>query len=183
MILHSADEEEQDQDAFIGKEVAEHPKRVGRRREEQLQWRRSGSAEQEEHRGVEAAAANDVCFFTQVCCYLQLVLSLKFSICLYFFYSRGRASKNANFEALPDDWRERLKKRKMNSTWCHPTSTKLIFYSPHSLLLLCQYTAVQFLMICKQSHAHVETFKVPDMIGHSSRGLECHFVFFLLFFR
>lgn len=100
-----------------------------------------------------------------------------------FFYSRGRASKNANFEALPDDWRERLKKRKMNSTWCHPTSTKLIFYSPHSLLLLCQYTAVQFLMICKQSHAHVETFKVPDMIGHSSRGLECHFVFFLLFFR
>lgn len=37
MILHSADEEEQDQDAFIGKEVAEHPKRVGRRREEQLQ--------------------------------------------------------------------------------------------------------------------------------------------------
>ncbi|XP_024909569.1 formin-binding protein 4 isoform X2 [Cynoglossus semilaevis] len=28
----------------------------------------------------------------------------------------GRASKNANFEALPDDWRERLKKRKMNST-------------------------------------------------------------------
>ncbi|KAM9854278.1 formin-binding protein 4 [Aulostomus maculatus] len=29
----------------------------------------------------------------------------------------GKASKNANFEALPDDWRERLKKRKMmNST-------------------------------------------------------------------
>ncbi|XP_029991759.1 formin-binding protein 4 isoform X3 [Sphaeramia orbicularis] len=28
----------------------------------------------------------------------------------------GKASKNANFEALPEDWRERLKKRKMNST-------------------------------------------------------------------
>ncbi|CAN9498774.1 unnamed protein product [Ophioblennius macclurei] len=29
----------------------------------------------------------------------------------------GKASKNANFEALPDDWRDRLKKRKMmNST-------------------------------------------------------------------
>ncbi|KAF0022047.1 hypothetical protein F2P81_025700 [Scophthalmus maximus] len=28
----------------------------------------------------------------------------------------GKASKNANFEALPDDWRARLKKRKMNST-------------------------------------------------------------------
>lgn len=29
----------------------------------------------------------------------------------------GKASKNANFEALPDNWRERLKKRKMmNST-------------------------------------------------------------------
>lgn len=29
----------------------------------------------------------------------------------------GKASKNANFEALPNDWRERLKKRKMmNST-------------------------------------------------------------------
>ncbi|XP_069018024.1 formin-binding protein 4 [Embiotoca jacksoni] len=29
----------------------------------------------------------------------------------------GKASKNANFEALPDDWRQRLKKRKtMNST-------------------------------------------------------------------
>nr|XP_057932198.1 LOW QUALITY PROTEIN: formin-binding protein 4 [Doryrhamphus excisus] len=28
----------------------------------------------------------------------------------------GKASKNANFEALPDDWRERLKKRKLNST-------------------------------------------------------------------
>ncbi|KAM8861585.1 formin-binding protein 4 [Synchiropus picturatus] len=27
----------------------------------------------------------------------------------------GKASKNANFEALPDDWRERLKKRKMNT--------------------------------------------------------------------
>lgn len=31
--------------------------------------------------------------------------------------STGKASKNANFEALPDNWRERLKKRKMmNST-------------------------------------------------------------------
>uniref|UniRef100_I3JWC0 Formin binding protein 4 n=1 Tax=Oreochromis niloticus TaxID=8128 RepID=I3JWC0_ORENI len=31
--------------------------------------------------------------------------------------STGKASKNANFEALPEDWRERLKKRKMmNST-------------------------------------------------------------------
>ncbi|XP_062246640.1 formin-binding protein 4 isoform X1 [Platichthys flesus] len=28
----------------------------------------------------------------------------------------GKASKNANFEALPDDWRQRLKKRKLNST-------------------------------------------------------------------
>ncbi|RVE72242.1 hypothetical protein OJAV_G00059730 [Oryzias javanicus] len=28
----------------------------------------------------------------------------------------GKASKNANFEALPEDWRERLKKRKMNIT-------------------------------------------------------------------
>lgn len=29
----------------------------------------------------------------------------------------GKASKNANFEAIPDDWRERIKKRKMmNST-------------------------------------------------------------------
>uniref|UniRef100_A0A665UN13 Formin binding protein 4 n=1 Tax=Echeneis naucrates TaxID=173247 RepID=A0A665UN13_ECHNA len=28
----------------------------------------------------------------------------------------GKASKNANFEALPEDWRERLKKRKLNST-------------------------------------------------------------------
>ncbi|XP_058502310.1 formin-binding protein 4 isoform X2 [Solea solea] len=28
----------------------------------------------------------------------------------------GKASKNANFEALPQDWRERVKKRKMNST-------------------------------------------------------------------
>uniref|UniRef100_A0A3P8SUU9 Formin binding protein 4 n=1 Tax=Amphiprion percula TaxID=161767 RepID=A0A3P8SUU9_AMPPE len=28
----------------------------------------------------------------------------------------GKASKNANFEALPADWRERLKKRKTNST-------------------------------------------------------------------
>ncbi|XP_077423844.1 formin-binding protein 4 isoform X2 [Vanacampus margaritifer] len=28
----------------------------------------------------------------------------------------GKASKNANFEALPDNWRDRLKKRKMNST-------------------------------------------------------------------
>ncbi|XP_054633256.1 formin-binding protein 4 isoform X2 [Dunckerocampus dactyliophorus] len=28
----------------------------------------------------------------------------------------GKASKNANFEALPDDWRDRLKKRKLNST-------------------------------------------------------------------
>ncbi|XP_028263593.1 formin-binding protein 4 isoform X2 [Parambassis ranga] len=27
----------------------------------------------------------------------------------------GKASKNANFEALPEDWRERLKKRKMNT--------------------------------------------------------------------
>lgn len=27
----------------------------------------------------------------------------------------GKASKNANFEALPDDWRDRLKKRKMNT--------------------------------------------------------------------
>lgn len=29
--------------------------------------------------------------------------------------STGKASKNANFEALPEDWRERLKKRKMNT--------------------------------------------------------------------
>ncbi|XP_037111029.1 formin-binding protein 4 isoform X1 [Syngnathus acus] len=28
----------------------------------------------------------------------------------------GKASKNANFEALPDNWRDRLKKRKLNST-------------------------------------------------------------------
>uniref|UniRef100_A0A3Q2YRF9 Formin binding protein 4 n=1 Tax=Hippocampus comes TaxID=109280 RepID=A0A3Q2YRF9_HIPCM len=28
----------------------------------------------------------------------------------------GKAAKNANFEALPDNWRDRLKKRKMNST-------------------------------------------------------------------
>lgn len=28
----------------------------------------------------------------------------------------GKASKNANFEALPDNWRERLKKRKMANT-------------------------------------------------------------------
>nr|XP_019957718.1 PREDICTED: formin-binding protein 4 [Paralichthys olivaceus] len=28
----------------------------------------------------------------------------------------GKASKNANFEALPDNWRQRLKKRKLNST-------------------------------------------------------------------
>lgn len=28
----------------------------------------------------------------------------------------GKASKNANFEVLPDDWRQRLKKRKLNST-------------------------------------------------------------------
>lgn len=28
----------------------------------------------------------------------------------------GKASKNANFEALPDDWRDRLKKRKMMNT-------------------------------------------------------------------
>nr|XP_020469405.1 formin-binding protein 4 isoform X2 [Monopterus albus] len=32
-------------------------------------------------------------------------------------FMTGKASKNANFEALPEDWRERLKKRKiMNST-------------------------------------------------------------------
>ncbi|CAK6960093.1 formin-binding protein 4 [Scomber scombrus] len=32
-------------------------------------------------------------------------------------FTTGKASKNANFEALPDDWRSRLKKRKlMNST-------------------------------------------------------------------
>ncbi|XP_061678425.1 formin-binding protein 4 isoform X2 [Syngnathoides biaculeatus] len=28
----------------------------------------------------------------------------------------GKAAKNANFEALPDNWRDRLKKRKLNST-------------------------------------------------------------------
>ncbi|CAJ1057341.1 formin-binding protein 4 [Xyrichtys novacula] len=28
----------------------------------------------------------------------------------------GKASKNANFEALPDDWRDRLKRRKMTNT-------------------------------------------------------------------
>ncbi|XP_057692312.1 formin-binding protein 4 isoform X2 [Corythoichthys intestinalis] len=28
----------------------------------------------------------------------------------------GKASKNANFEALPENWRDRLKKRKLNST-------------------------------------------------------------------
>uniref|UniRef100_A0A8C6UP49 Formin binding protein 4 n=1 Tax=Neogobius melanostomus TaxID=47308 RepID=A0A8C6UP49_9GOBI len=27
----------------------------------------------------------------------------------------GKASKNANFEAIPDDWRQRIKKRKMNT--------------------------------------------------------------------
>ncbi|KAK7891698.1 hypothetical protein WMY93_023661 [Mugilogobius chulae] len=31
-------------------------------------------------------------------------------------FMTGKASKNANFEAIPDDWRERIKKRKMNST-------------------------------------------------------------------
>lgn len=30
--------------------------------------------------------------------------------------STGMASKNANFEALPEDWRERIKKRKMMQT-------------------------------------------------------------------
>lgn len=39
------------------------------------------------------------------------------STCCLFKTYRGKASKNANFEALPEDWRERIKKRKlMNNT-------------------------------------------------------------------
>lgn len=34
------------------------------------------------------------------------------SVCFY----RGKASKNANFEALPEDWRDRVKRRKMMNT-------------------------------------------------------------------
>jgi len=36
----------------------------------------------------------------------------------FVFISRGKAGKNANFEALPEDWRERLlkKKRKLQSS-------------------------------------------------------------------
>lgn len=38
-----------------------------------------------------------------------LVLTISACFC------RGKASKNANFEALPEDWRDRIKRRKMNT--------------------------------------------------------------------
>jgi E3 ubiquitin-protein ligase DOA10 len=51
-------------------------------------------------------------------CILEVVKMFFFcenlSYYLYLLGCSGKAGKNANFEALPDDWRERLlKKRKM----------------------------------------------------------------------
>lgn len=49
--------------------------------------------------------------------HLNLAMNLSvpsFMFDFYISFFRGKAEKNANFEALPDDWRERLlKKRKL----------------------------------------------------------------------
>ena len=57
-------EKDEDQDAVSGEEVAEYPEGAGRGGQEQLQWWGPGSAQQEDHWGMEASAAPDVRCYT-----------------------------------------------------------------------------------------------------------------------
>lgn len=60
--------------------------------------------------------AYDDCIRMELHCSFEFVnrfFHLDDSSCTVFlFFYRGKASKNANFELLPNNWRDRLKKRK-----------------------------------------------------------------------
>lgn len=46
---------------------------------------------------------------------VKVRMKTAFVLKLFFCFYSGKASRNANFEALPEDWRDRIKRRKMNT--------------------------------------------------------------------